>query len=100
MNNSQNSQDVSEVQQPSQPVKSDVSNSTVVVLALLTIVISVISTFIVLNSMTGVNVVQQQSHPSVTSGHVDLTILPPGTEVQNSIPKVSTTGHVALNINR
>ena len=76
----------------------DISNKTIVVLVILTVVISILGTVVVLNEVSNAKIVVSQKAPAVSKGataqgEVKLTILPP--------PQVDTaTGQVVLTIER
>lgn len=69
----------------------DISKTTITVLVLLTLMISVIGTWTVLNEVNGVKVVSQGSS---TSGVVSLNIQPPSQPTE----PVAASGKVVLNI--
>ena len=78
----------------------DISKTTITVLVLLTLMISVIGTWTVLNELSNVKPVQQSS---AATGKVELTILPNGNAnaIANSPQQTSAaTGQVALEIKK
>ena len=83
-----------EIQPPQNP---DISKTTVVVLVLLTLMISVIGTWTVLNELSVVRLSQPEQHrPASTSGEVQLGIeAPPGYD-QGQMS--ASTGRVSLQI--
>ena len=73
----------------------DISNKTIVVLVILTVIISILGTVVVLNEVSNARIVVSQtptaSKGTTTQGQVSLTILPK--------PQVdTTTGQVTLTI--
>ena len=80
--------------QPAAPApETDISKTTITILVLLTLMISVIGTWTVLNEISSVHVAKQQ--PSIASGQIQLNIQPPST------PKTSeATGNLMLEIKK
>ena len=77
-------------------MEGDVSNKTIVVLVILTVIISVLGTLVVLTEVNNIKVPAQQPAQPVANthqGYVMLSILP------SPPPQgVQTTGHVTLSI--
>jgi len=82
-------------------MEADISNKTIVVLVVLTVVISVISTFLMMNEVNGINEAPRTTSPSalqnaaqnknVAKGEVTITVLPKPAEK-------TATGFVTLTI--
>lgn len=76
---------------PTAAPKADLSKTTLVVLVLLTLVISVVGTWSVLNEVNGLQLQSRSQGPSQASAQVGLTIAQPA-------EPVVTTGKVTFNI--
>jgi hypothetical protein len=80
-------------------MEGDISNKTIVVLVLLTVIISVLSTMVVLNEVMNVKIesnnAQAQKAQSSSTGVVEFKIVDPAT-----LPKTSdsVTGQVVFNV--
>ncbi|HLD05858.1 MAG TPA: hypothetical protein VJG90_09140 [Candidatus Nanoarchaeia archaeon] len=83
-------------QAPSQNETKDLSRKTLVTLVLLTIVISIMGSFLVLNEMTRTRVLVKEERPA--AGNVELMIQYPGTESEPKLQASGATGFVALEI--
>lgn len=73
--------------------KTDISKTTITVLVLVTLMISVLGTWTVLNELSNVKTTQQA--PSSSSGEVKLNIVSTG---QNVPDQTGATGRVSLTI--
>lgn len=80
--------------------KKDVAKATILVLLILTILLSVISTWYILDTINSVKQ-QYQSLPSIAYGRVSVGIVPkPGEETggENTLESVPVTGRITLGI--
>jgi hypothetical protein len=78
--------------------KPDLSQKTIIVLVVLTVLISALGTFAVLNEVNTVKLYAPQQTSGTTSGQAQLTILKPG-DTGVSTPAIqSATGRMSLNI--
>lgn len=85
------------LEKPSAPVLEikDISRRALMVLVLLTVIVSLIGSFLVLNEVSHSRVIVRETQSA--SGTVALTIVKPN-EGQEALNEVGTTGFVALNI--
>ena len=76
----------------------DISNKTIVVLVILTVLISVLGTFTVLSAISNVNLQSLHTQPTSgsTMGKVSVTILGPGEKA--STESLNSAGYVTLGI--
>lgn len=74
----------------------DISKNTVIILVILTVVISVVGTFVVMFEMNNIKTVAEAPRPA--SANVQLNILPIGGESKSPNALSETTGRVSLNI--
>lgn len=91
MDMDQTTPQASQVISPEPKQEVDISKTTITVLVLLTLMISIIGTWTVLNEISNVKTVQK---PSTAQGHVSFTITGPPSEPAKS----STTGNVVLEV--
>ncbi len=77
--------------------QSDLSQKTVVVLVILTVLISVFGTFAVLDASSSIKTTAKQAGPAETQGKVTLNILS-SEQLSNEKSAGSSTGRVALEI--
>jgi len=85
---------------PAAPQEQDISKATITILVLLTLMISVIGTWTVLNEVSNY---QPQAKPSESTASVSLNVLNPNQvptpqPSQNQNPKLSATGNAVLEI--